>query len=59
LRSDIELMSPGLRANHIFVLPGGHNWKVWKTAAPKLLQAASRDAITPPAHAPMPKEEKL
>ena len=54
LRSDIELMSPALRSNHVYVLPGGHSWKVWKVAAPELLQAASRDASMPPAHALTP-----
>lgn len=50
LRHDIELMSPGLSASHVFVLPGGHSWKVWKVAAPRLLQAAALEARTPPAH---------
>jgi hypothetical protein len=50
LRKDIELMSPTLRSSHILMVPGGHDWKVWKVAAPQLLQDASRDEATPSAH---------
>jgi len=32
------------------MVPGGHDWKVWKVAAPQLLQDASRDEATPSAH---------
>jgi len=49
LRQDIELMSPTLRSTHVLMLPGGHSWDVWKVAAPRLLQAESREAATPPA----------
>ena len=51
LRKEIELMSPTLRSSHVLMVPGGHNWKTWKVAAPQLLQDASRDAETPPTHA--------
>lgn len=50
LRPDIELMSPSLRSSHVFVLPGGHSWKVWKAAMPKMLKAAAQEAAAGPAH---------
>ena len=50
LRKDIELMSPTLTRSHVLMVSGGHSWKTWKVAAPQLLQDASRDADTPPAH---------
>jgi enterochelin esterase-like enzyme len=43
-------MSPSLRRTHVLMLPGGHSWKVWKVAAPRLLQDISHDETTPPAH---------
>lgn len=51
LRPEIELLSPVLRRTHVFVLPGGHSWDVWKVAAPTMLRAATLDAATAPAHA--------
>jgi pimeloyl-ACP methyl ester carboxylesterase len=51
LRKDIELMSPTLPAAHVLMVSGGHSWKTWKLAAPLLLRDASRDDMTPAAHA--------
>jgi pimeloyl-ACP methyl ester carboxylesterase len=51
LRKDIELMSPTLPAAHVLMVSGGHSWKTWKLAAPPLLRDASRDDMTPAAHA--------
>lgn len=36
-RDPIELMSPALPANHVVMLPGGHDWKLWNTALRELL----------------------
>lgn len=40
LRQPIELMSPQLPASHVRMLPGRHNWKLWKPAMIELLRAA-------------------
>lgn len=50
LRSDIELISPGLRRTHVLVLPGGHSWDVWKLALPQMLKAATQEAKAGPGH---------
>lgn len=50
LRPDIELMSPTLRSTHVFVLPGGHNWDVWKAAMPRMLKGAAAEAESRPAN---------
>lgn len=38
-RAPIEMMSPLLPASHVLMLPGHHNWKLWKTSLPALLRA--------------------
>lgn len=43
-RDAIELMSPSLPASHVFMLPGHHNWTLWKPALSKLLDAAATQA---------------
>lgn len=50
LRPDIERVSPALRSTHVFVLPGGHSWDVWKAAMPRMLKAAAQEAAAGPAH---------
>ena len=45
-RQPIELMSPLLPSDHIIMLPGGHNWTLWKPAMLELLERAS-PAVTP------------
>jgi pimeloyl-ACP methyl ester carboxylesterase len=40
-RQPIELMSPLLPADHVIMLPGKHNWKLWKPAMRALLERAS------------------
>jgi pimeloyl-ACP methyl ester carboxylesterase len=40
LREPIELMSPQLPADHVLMLPGHHNWKLWNPAMHALLRAA-------------------
>jgi pimeloyl-ACP methyl ester carboxylesterase len=37
-RQPIELMTPLLAANHVIMLPGKHNWKLWKPAMHALLE---------------------
>lgn len=39
-RQPIELMSPLLAPDHVIMLPGRHNWKLWKPAMRALLQRA-------------------
>ena len=39
-RQPIELMSPALPADHVLMLPGGHDWKLWNTALRELLNRA-------------------
>lgn len=46
LRPAIELVSPSLRSTHVFVLPGGHSWDVWKVAMPLMLKGAAVEADT-------------
>ncbi len=48
-RQPIELMSPRLPSDHVVMLPGKHNWKLWKPAMRALLEHAG--ASYPP-HAP-------
>jgi pimeloyl-ACP methyl ester carboxylesterase len=40
-RQPIELMSPLLPADHVIMLPGKHNWQLWKPAMSALLERAS------------------
>lgn len=42
-RQPIELMSPLLPADHVIMLPGKHNWKLWKPAMHELLQRAGAE----------------
>lgn len=37
-RQPIELMTPLLPADHVIMLPGKHNWKLWKPAMRALLE---------------------
>lgn len=39
-RQPIELMTPLLPADHVIMLPGKHNWKLWKPAMRALLLRA-------------------
>lgn len=39
-RKSIQLMSPRLPAGHVVVLPGHHNWTLWRGAAAALLDKA-------------------
>ncbi len=41
-RKPIEMMSPELPAGHVLMLPGHHNWKLWKPALHDLLHAADK-----------------
>lgn len=45
-RQPIELMSPLLPSDHVVMLPGQHDWALWKPALRALLQRAS-PAATP------------
>lgn len=47
-REAIELMSPQLPPNHVVMLPGHHNWKLWKPAASTLLERARPTAAGGP-----------
>jgi pimeloyl-ACP methyl ester carboxylesterase len=40
-RAAIELMSPQLPRTHVLMLPGQHNWKLWKPAMRRVLQLAA------------------
>jgi pimeloyl-ACP methyl ester carboxylesterase len=42
-RIPIELMSPALPADHVFRQPGQHDWTLWTTATPRLLEQARSD----------------
>lgn len=42
-RQPIELMSPLLPPDHVIMLPGKHNWKLWKPAMRALLERAGSD----------------
>ncbi|MCW8806857.1 MAG: alpha/beta hydrolase [Rhodanobacter sp.] len=42
-RQPIELMSPLLPPDHVIMMPGHHNWKLWRQAARAMLQRASLD----------------
>ena len=44
LRKPIELMTPQLPAPHVMMLPGHHNWTLWKPAMHQLLRAADQEA---------------
>lgn len=46
-RDAIELMSPYLPTGHVFMLPGRHDWTLWKPALRKLLMAASAGDVPP------------
>jgi pimeloyl-ACP methyl ester carboxylesterase len=39
-RASIELMSPRLPADHVIMLPGHHNWTLWRSATTALLERA-------------------
>lgn len=39
-RSSIELLTPELPDSHIVILPGHHDWALWKPALRRLLQAS-------------------
>ena len=41
-RESIELMRPLLPADHVVMLPGHHDWKLWKPAMRTLLERAAR-----------------
>jgi pimeloyl-ACP methyl ester carboxylesterase len=41
LRAPIELMSPQLPAGHVHMLPGHHDWTLWRVALGELLRAAA------------------
>ena len=52
-RQPIELLSPLLPADHVIMLPGKHNWKLWKPAMRALLERArSEHALDTPRPAP-------
>lgn len=40
-RASIELMSPLLPSDHVIMLPGRHDWTLWRSATSKLLERAS------------------
>jgi pimeloyl-ACP methyl ester carboxylesterase len=42
LRKPIELMTPQLPAAHVFMLPGYHNWDLWRPALHRILKAADK-----------------
>lgn len=48
LRPLIELVQPTLRRTHVFVLPGGHSWDVWKAGMPLMLKGAAAEANAGP-----------
>lgn len=50
LRGGIDLLAPALPRGHVLILPGGHSWKVWKSAARQLLRkiAISQDFASTP-----------
>ena len=50
LRPLIELVQPMVPSTHVFGLPGGHSWDVWKAAMPLMLKAAAAEANAIPAH---------
>ena len=45
-RAPIELMTPLLPPDHVILLPGKHNWTLWKTALGTLLDRARRAQAT-------------
>ena len=48
-RQPIEVLSPLLPADHVIMLPGKHNWKLWKPAMRALLERArSEHALDTP-----------
>lgn len=44
LRDPIEVLSLQLPANHVIMLPGHHNWKLWTPAMHALLRAANDES---------------
>lgn len=40
-RQPIEMITPMLPADHVIMLPGKHNWALWRQAMAELLQRAS------------------
>ncbi len=51
-RQPIELMSPLLAPDHVIMLPGKHDWKLWSQALPALLDRVSSQALSPQATLP-------
>lgn len=47
-RKAIALMSPQLPASHVLQLPGHHDWKLWHTALPALLDASKAEEARQP-----------
>ncbi len=46
-RAPIELLTPLLPPDHVIMLPGRHNWTLWKPAARALLHRAAADDTAP------------
>lgn len=42
-RAPIELMAALLPADHVLMLPGRHNWKLWSRTLPAVLRSAAHD----------------
>ena len=49
-RRPIELMSSLLPPDHVIMLPGHHNWKLWKPAMRTLLERAGPKVLATPSH---------
>lgn len=43
-RQPIELMTPLLPADHVIMMPGKHNWRLWKPAMRTLLERTASEA---------------
>lgn len=41
-RKPIEMVTPMLPPDHVIMLPGSHNWKLWNHAFPALLQRVAK-----------------
>lgn len=44
-RKPIELLTPVLRAHHVLMLPGHHNWKLWTPAMRELFKKSANQRI--------------